>query len=175
MLTYFLFNTLIYSSRRHTNREKEKEREYHSETRKERTQPLSLKSTSPTSLCCTVFHSPRHKNLFLTLFLPLSLSILSMSLSSLTLQFKLSVALGRGGLGDDYGGARVGCVGWVWVLRRSIVLDWVWVLRRSMTLGWIWGLPNVVVIDSPMSAKSISVAMATAKVTAEARRLTAMA
>ena len=49
------------------------------------------------------------------------------------------------------------------------------VLRRSMTLGWIWVLPNVVVIDSPMLAKSISVAMATAKATAEARRLTAMA
>ena len=49
------------------------------------------------------------------------------------------------------------------------------VLRRSMTLGWIWVLPNVVVIDSPMSAKSISMAMATAKATAEARRLTTMA
>ena len=34
-----------------------------------------------------------------------------MSLSSLTLQFRSSVTLGRGGLGDDCGGARVGCVG----------------------------------------------------------------
>ena len=34
----------------------------------------------------------------------------------------------------------------------------------SMTLGWVgWVLPNVVIIDSPMSAKPISVAMATAR------------
>ena len=51
----FPFPTFIH---RHTNREKE--REYHSETHKQWTQPLSLKSTLPTSLCCTVFHSPRH-------------------------------------------------------------------------------------------------------------------
>ena len=73
-------------------------------------------------------HTPRK--------LPLSLS-LSMSLSSLTLRFRSSIVLGCGGLGDDCGGARVGYVGWVWVLRRSTVLDWVWVLRKSMTLGWI--------------------------------------